>query len=188
MNLKDLYPKCKIKSRLWAEAIVDKVFDDWILLSAWNQPLTKPDRLFLTNKQVSEQIERLWWTLLDDKIRITKKDLQELVHKKLWEYSIKEFQETKNIKDDKLITEKKLVEWDIIYISEWVPFTFVWYVKEGTILSLNISDSSKQVNILVEDEQLKEFSFVDNVKNLIDLERVIKDLFDEPLNKLVLID
>jgi len=91
MQVKDLTPKCKIKNKLGYELIIDKIIDNEIYTSWWNMTLQKFDRLRWTTEQVAEQIENLWWILLDWKIRMTRKEIQEMVLKRIGNYQISDF-------------------------------------------------------------------------------------------------
>ena len=154
MKLKDIYPNCKIKNKLGYELIIDKIIDDEIYTTAWNWTLKKFDRLRWLKSQVEEQITKLEWTLLDDKVRITKKELLKLIeqHFGSW-YVVSDFE--KDVRNPEDIVNKKLVEWDVVYLK-WVPFTFVKY-EDGKMVTTN--KDLKSYGILVNDDTLKLFSF-----------------------------
>ena len=183
MQIKDLQPKCKIKNKLWYELIIDKIIDNEIYTSWWNMNLTKFDRLRWTKDQVQKQIETLWWVSLDGKIRITKAELMALVQQRIWDYQIKEFQSPSD-RDDKEIIDKQLKAWDIVYV-EWVAFSFVWYADNNTVLSL--STEWQTINIIVEDENLKHYSFKANSK-AISLADAIKRIYNEDSSLVVITD
>jgi len=173
MKVSDLQPNCKIKNKLWYELIIDKVIEDEIYTSWWNMLLTKFDRLRRTTKQVEQQIKTLWRVLLDGKIRITRKELQDLVYKRIGQYEIKEFRKEK-VRDDKEITDKQLKEWDIVYTVDWHQFKFVWYVDWQTLLSVSVD--TNVINVIVTDDLLKHYTF--NIKsNLISIDDVANKLY-----------
>lgn len=176
MELKDLYSWCKIKNKLWYELIIDKLIDDEIYTSWWNMPLKKFDRLRWTKSQIKQQMETLSWILLDNKIYISKIELQKLVYEKIWRLDILEFQSTEWVRNDSDIIEHKLNAWDIIYWPEWFPFDFIWYASEQTLLK--ITNSWKEINMIVPNELLGVYSFRRWKTNTIKLVDVAMQLYE----------
>ena len=184
MKVTDLQPNCKIKNKLWYELIIDKIIWDEIYTSWWNMLLTKFDRLRRTKQQVTDQMDKLGRVLLDGKIRITRKELQELVNRRIWWYEIKEFQ-TDTVRDDKDIIDKVLKTWDIVYTVDWHKFNFEWYIDNQTLLSVTI-DWNK-VNVIVTDDLLKHYTFSTKV-NLISLNDVAEKLYGLPSDMILFTD
>lgn len=186
MQLIDLQPNSKITNKEWYELIVDKIIGDEIYTSWWNMKLNKFDRLRRTTEQIQKQIDSLWRTLLDWKIRITKNDFINIVLNKIGNVQIKEFISDAKRSDEDIIN-KKLVKDDVVYIWEdWIQFKFIWYIEEWTLFS--IWNDENEINIVVEDKNLKHFSFEKRSLKQITLEEAFEKIYWLPISMLVLSD
>lgn len=114
MKYEDLVFGSKVTNKLGLTITVEMKTELGLYTSQWNKPLKSPERLFLTKEIVEDQINKGERTLLDWKIRISKKDLNAIALQK-YSANIEEFQSVSITKET--IMSHWLVKWDIVYID-----------------------------------------------------------------------
>lgn len=148
MKYEDLVFGSKVTNKLGLTITVEMKTELGLYTSQWNKPLKSPERLFLLESIVHDQINKGERTLLDWKIRISKKDLNAIALTK-YGATIEEFTQTAITKET--ILAHGLQKWDVVYIDT-TDKALVFDKYDETNIYFNITTEAGVCNITMPKE------------------------------------
>lgn len=152
MKYEDLVFGSKVTNKLGLTITVEMKTELGLYTSQWNKPLKSPERLFLTQQIVADQIAKQERTLLDWKIRISKKELNAIASTKYWAV-IEEFNQITITKET--IMAHWLQKWDVVYIDTTdKALVFNKYDDENIYFNITIDAGTVDITVPKENANL----------------------------------